>query len=163
MPSEIVLKCSKAIANSGYKIAFTESATAGRMCAEFALTPHSGSILRGGLSCYEVFVKENIIEVPHTLIKTYTAESAEVTQALAEKCALLFKSDITVAVTGLTTPGGSETPEKPVGTMFLYIITPLGNISDRYVFSGTPESIVLQTTDRAADFIYTLLTNPDSI
>ncbi len=150
MPSQIVLDCGRALAGAGWNIAFVESATAGRMCSEFALTPHSGDILRGGISCYEVFIKEHIIEVPHALIKKFTPESAEVTQSLAENAKKLFKSDVIVAVTGLTTPGGSETAEKPVGTMFLHIVTPKGSFADRHVFKGNAEAIVLQAIDRAA-------------
>jgi len=153
MPSKYVIDCSNAIASRKWNIAFTESATAGRMCAEFALTKVSGKILRGGISCYEVFIKEQILKVAHNLIETYTPESAEVTEALAKNSAKLFNSKITVAVTGLTTAGGSETEEKPVGTMFLHIITPVGPIAHREVFSGTPEEIVMQTIDKAAQLI----------
>lgn len=153
MPSQIVLDCCEAIAEKKWKIAFVESATAGRMCSEFSLSPRSGDILRGGISCYEVFMKENILKVPHRLIEKYTPESAEVTASLAEHSSELFKSDITVSITGLTAPGGSETQEKPVGTMFLHIILPKGYIAHREVFSGTPEEKILKTIDKAAMLI----------
>lgn len=153
MPSKIVLECAEAIASKGLNIAFVESATAGRMCSEFALSPRSGDILRGGISCYEVFIKENIIKVPHHIIETFTPESAEVTASLAEHAAKLFKTDITVAVTGLTTSGGSETPEKPVGTMFINIIHPNGYIAHREAYKGSPEEIILLTIDTAAMLI----------
>ena len=103
--------------------------------------------------CYEVFVKQHILQVPHALIEQYTPESAVVTRALAQCAATLFNSDITVALTGLTTPGGSETREKPVGTIFLSIITPLGTIDHRDVFTGSPEQILQQAADRAASLI----------
>ncbi|WP_394773086.1 CinA family protein [Flavobacterium sp.] len=153
MPSEIIKECSKIIAEKGLNIAFAESASAGRLSAEFSLTQNSGDILRGGIVCYEVFVKEQILHVPHYLIKEFTPESMEVTKALAQQTAQFFNAKITVAITGLTTPGGSETKEKPVGTIFLYIITPVGNISHKQVFSGNPEQIVLKAADRAAELI----------
>jgi nicotinamide-nucleotide amidase len=153
MPSDIVMKCSEAIASKQLNIAFAESATAGRMSAEFAMTKHSGEILRGGLVCYDVFVKEQILNVPHTLIEKYTPESAEVTQVLAQQASKIFNSKITVAVTGLTSPGGSETEEKPVGTIFLYIITPTEKINHQEVFEGDPEEIVLKAIDKAAKLI----------
>lgn len=153
MPSDIVIECSKAIAAKGWNIAFAESASAGRMSAEFALTENSGAILRGGIVCYEVFVKEQILNVPHTTIEKYTPESAEVTQILAQQSAKIFNSKITVAITGLTTPGGSETEEKPVGTFFFYIIMPLEKISHREVFSGTAEEIILKAIDKTAELI----------
>ena len=150
MPSEIVIKCSNAIAAKGWNIAFAESATAGRMAAEFAMTEKSGAILRGGIVCYEVFVKEQILNVPHSVIEKCTPESAEVTQILAQQASKLFNSKITVAITGLTTPGGSETKEKPVGTIFFYIITPENKIKHREVFKGSPEEIVIQSIDKVA-------------
>ncbi|TPG33977.1 CinA family protein [Flavobacterium pectinovorum] len=153
MPSEIITECSRIIAEKGWNIAFAESASAGRLSAEFSLTPYSGQILRGGIVCYEVFVKEQILHVPHYLIKEFTPESMEVTQVLAQQTSQFFNSKITVALTGLTTPGGSETEEKPVGTIFFYIITPKGNISHKEVFSGNPEEIVLKAADRAATLI----------
>src|SRR6188768_1886027 len=99
MPSEIVSKCSKAIAAKEWNIAFAESASAGRMSAEFSMTNDSGKILRGGIVCYEVFVKEQFLNVPHSVIEKHTPESAEVTQILAQQAAKLFNSKITVSIT----------------------------------------------------------------
>ena len=153
MPSENVIKCSKVIAAKGWNIAFAESATAGRMAAEFYMTKESGQILRGGIVCYEVFVKEQILNVPHSIIEKCTPESAEVTQILAQQASKIFNSKITAAITGLTTPGGSETKEKPVGTIFFHIITPDKKIKHRQVFLGSPEEIVLQAIDKTAVLI----------
>ena len=153
MTSEIIIQCSEAIAAKGWNIAFAESASAGKLSTEFSLTPLSGKILRGGIVCYEVFVKEQIMLVPHELIEQYTPESAQVTSALAQRTAVIFNSDITVALTGLTTPGGSETEEKPVGTIFLSIITPTGIIDHKEVFFGSPKQIVKQAADKAASLI----------
>ncbi|PZR22610.1 MAG: damage-inducible protein CinA [Flavobacterium psychrophilum] len=158
MPSSLIIKCAASIAYRNWNIAFAESATAGRMCSEFSLTPDSGKILRGGICCYEIFIKEQILKVPHKLIKQYTAESAEVTLEMAKNATRFFNSNVTVAVTGLTAPGGSETEDKPVGTMFLCIITPVGTIHDRTVFSGSPEEIIKQVIERAAALITEQLT-----
>lgn len=159
MPSEIVIKCSKAIADKGWNIAFAESATAGRLCAEFSMTKYSGPILRGGIVSYEVFVKEQLLHIPHATIEKYTPESAEVTQVMALQASKIFNSKITVAITGLTTPGGSETEEKPVGTMFIHILTPGEKIKHREVFNGSPDEIVLQTIDKTAELIFNSLTS----
>ena len=153
MPSEIVIKCSKVIAAKGWNIAFAESASAGRMSAEFSMTQDSGKILRGGIVCYEVFVKEQILNVPHNVIEKHTPESGEVTQIICQQASKMFNSKITVAITGLTTSGGSETKEKPVGTIFLSIITPDKKINHREVFKGSPEKIILQAIDKTAELI----------
>ena len=152
-PSKKVLQCSRLLASKNYTIAFAESATGGRMCSEFSLTPDSGTVLKGGIICYDVSIKEEVLGVPHNLIKKYTPESAEVTQSLAERSREFFKTDVIVAVTGLTTAGGSETKVKPVGTMFVHIILPNSEVSDRTVFKGSPEEIILQAIDRTAFLI----------
>lgn len=153
MCSEKVNTCAKILAQKGLKIAFIESATAGRMCSEFALSEFSGDILRGGLVCYSVFVKEQFLKVPHRTITTCTPESVEVTQALAKGGKKLFNADVIVAVTGLLTNGGSETPEKPVGMMFLHLIINKTHLEHHEVFDGNPTEIMLQTIDRTAEII----------
>lgn len=153
MEPYLLQKCADEIAKRNYKIAFIESATAGRMCAEFALTSHSGEIIRGGLVCYSVFVKEQFLNVPHKMIEVYTPESQEVTDLLAKNGSKLFNSEITVAVTGLTTAGGSESGAKPVGTMFLAIKINNNFINHRELFIGSPEQIILQTINKAAELI----------
>jgi nicotinamide-nucleotide amidase len=129
------------------RIAFAESATAGRLASEFALVKDSGKILLGGIVCYDVGVKCDLLNIPKLFIEKYTPESAEVTKALAENLRPHFKADIIVAVTGLASPGGSENAVKPVGTMFIHILMPEAYIAHREVFDGSPEEIILQTID----------------
>ena len=150
MPSKIVIACSKLLLDKELTMAFAESATAGRLSAEFSLIPDCGKTLRGGIVCYDACVKQDILGVPKELVEQFTPESAEVTKALAERLQLFMEADIHVAVTGLTMPGGSETEEKPVGTMFIHIIIKDRQVAVREIFSGSAEEIVLQTIDRVA-------------
>ncbi|WP_188928556.1 CinA family protein [Dyadobacter endophyticus] len=153
MPSTIVMQCSKALAERQLTIAFVESATAGRLSAEFSMCPESGSILKGGLVCYDASLKESILHVPKDMLRHFTPESAEVTRELAERLQTFIPADIHIAVTGLTCPGGSETPEKPVGTMFAHLCTHRKSVAIREIFSGQPEEVVLQCIDRIAELM----------
>jgi len=153
MPSTTVQQCSKALSERELSIAFVESATAGRLSAEFSMCPESGSVLKGGLVCYDASLKEGILHVPKDMLRHFTPESAEVTRELAERLQTYIPADLHVAVTGLTCPGGSESPEKPVGTMFIHLCTKGKSVGIREVFSGAPEEIVLQCIDRIAELI----------
>lgn len=153
MPSTIVMQCSQALSERQLTIAFAESATAGRLSAEFSMCPESGSILKGALVCYDASLKENILHVPKDMLRHFTPESAEVTRELAERLQTFIPADLHVAVTGLTCPGGSETPEKPVGTMFIHLCTRRKSVAIREVFKGRPEEIVLQCIDKIAALI----------
>lgn len=151
MSNELVIQSSRIIAEKKLTIAFAESATAGKLSYEYSLTPHSGEILKGSIVCYDAGVKENTLGIPHEIIKEYTPESAEVTRELARRVYKVIPSaDIYVAVTGLTTPGGSETAEKPVGTMFIHALIKEQDYAVREVFSGPPEEIVTATVERVA-------------
>lgn len=153
MASQQVLDCSKALVAKKMTIAFVESASAGKMSYEFSTVPDSGKILIGGIVCYNACMKESVLDIPHGLIEIFTPESAEVTQAMAVNFCKFAEADVCVALTGLTTPGGSETPEKPVGTIFIHIIMPGKHISKRFEFKGSPEDIVDQAINETASVI----------
>jgi nicotinamide-nucleotide amidase len=153
MASPNVLACSKALLHKGWTISFVESASAGRLSYEFSTVPDSGEILIGGMVCYNACMKEDILNIPTGMIEQFTPESAEVTKAMAESFAKYSASDVCVGLTGLTTPGGSETPEKPVGTIFIHIIFPDKQLANRSVFEGSAEEIVRQAVDQTASLI----------
>jgi len=153
MPSILVTESSKHLVAHRLTIAFAESATAGRAAAEFSMVEDSGKLLKGGLVCYDACLKETILGVPAEMIKEYTPESAEVTKELAHRLKSLIEADVLVAITGLTSSGGSETPQKPVGTMFIHLVTKDKSIGIKEIFKGSPEEIVLQTIDRVAKLL----------
>lgn len=148
-----ITECGKLLAEKGLTIAFAESATAGWLCSEFALAPDSGKILKGGIVCYDAAIKEYLLKVPKDIIEKYTPESAEVTREIAEKLKALIEADIHVGVTGLTTAGGSETQDKPVGTIFVHMIIQDKHIPHRREFKGTAEDIIHQTVKCVAELL----------
>ncbi len=148
-----IADCARLLAEQQLTIAFVESATAGWLCSEFALTSHSGQVLMGGITCYDASLKESLLGVPHQLIEQFTPESWEVTAELAKRLDKLIPADIYVAVTGLTTPGGSETKEKPVGTMFVCAMIRGRKTGFRKVFQGDCEAIIHQTIEAVADLL----------
>jgi len=127
-------------------LAFAESATAGRACAEFSLACNAGKFLKGGFVCYDATLKSSLLDVPNDLIEKYTPESMEVTKAIASGLRKIIDADIHIGITGLPCPGGSETDEKPVGTMFIYALLhgePWFN--ERLQLLGCHQDIVEQT------------------
>jgi nicotinamide-nucleotide amidase len=139
MPSKVVEDCARLLAAQELNIAFAESATVGRMAAEFGLT--------------DAGVKEDLLKVDDKLVEEYTPESAEVTEAAAKGLRALMPAKIHVAITGLTCPGGSESPEKPVGTMFIHCIADDFAFSDRSTFTGGKEVIIMKCIENFADLL----------
>jgi nicotinamide-nucleotide amidase len=154
MPSEKVMQCCQALIDKKWTISFVESASAGKLCNEFSTVINSGQILIGGLVCYHVSMKEDLLLIPKGTIEQHTAESAIVTKLMAQNFHRFVTSDICVALTGLASPGGSETPSKPVGTIFVHIIFPDKELAKRFKFDGNPEEIIAQAVDAVADLVY---------
>ncbi|KRD08972.1 damage-inducible protein CinA [Flavobacterium sp. Root901] len=153
MASDKVTACCKALIEKKLTITFVESASAGKMSYEFSTVFNSGKILIGGMVCYHSSMKEDLLHIPWGTIEKYSAESAEVTKLMAQNFYRYINSDICVALTGLTTPGGSERKGKPVGTIFIHIVFPDKEIAKRYEFKGSAESIIDQAIDVVADLI----------
>ncbi|RZL38460.1 MAG: CinA family protein [Pedobacter sp.] len=149
-----LIRCGKLLTEKKLTIALAESATAGRMAAEFSLLPNAGEFLKGGVICYDALIKEKHLKVSPALIEKYTPESAEVTKAAAKGLVNFMEADIHIAVTGLPSSGGSETIDKPVGTMFISAIYNGNDLFDeRVLFTGKPEEIILQTISHTAKLL----------
>ena len=147
-----LLACGELLISHQLTIAFAESATAGRLCAEFALVPEAGKFLRGSVVCYDAELKLSLLGVPEEDLKAFTPESQTVTALITLGLQKLIPANIHIGCTGLAASGGSETPEKPVGTMFLHAIRGHETIfSERIVFQGSPDEIVRQTVEFLAE------------
>lgn len=153
MASEKVIACCDVLIKRNLTITFVESASAGKLNYEFSTVFNSGKILIGGIVCYHTSMKEDLLSIPHGTIKKYSAESAVVTKLMAQNFYRYVQSDICVGLTGLTTPGGSENKNKPVGTIFIHIIFPDKEIAKRFEFKGNPENIINQAIDAVAELI----------
>jgi nicotinamide-nucleotide amidase len=144
-------RAAKLLIEKEMTLAFAESATAGMASAEFSLACDAGKFLKGGFICYDAELKSSVLKVPEELLEQYTPESMQVTQAIALGLIELVPADIHIGITGLPCPGGSETEEKPVGTMF---IAALMNgepwFKERVIFSGSHQEILARTVQHVA-------------
>lgn len=103
-------------------VALAESMTAGLLANEFAKIKDSYGVFRGSLVVYQPIAKKMLLDISNDLMDKYSCESQEVTTELAKGVKTKLQPEIAVAVTGLASPGGSESEEKPVGTVFFSII-----------------------------------------
>lgn len=149
-----------ALNENNLTIGFAESVTAGLVCCEFSKGINVSETLQGSVVAYTAEVKEKILRVKKETIDHYTAESKEVTEEMAAGLKNLYNVDIAVAVTGLANPGGSETKEKPVGTIFLCILMKEKRYHYRKVFSGSRDEILAQASSYILDALSKLI--PDS-
>ena len=98
-------------------------------------------VLKGSIVCYTPEVKMELLNVSRRMIETHTCESMEVTVALAKKLSNLITADIHASITGLASAGGTETKEKPVGTIFMSMKYRNKIFKEEKRFRGSPLEI----------------------
>ena len=155
----MIKKCCDLLELNHLKIAFIESASSGYLSSQFSIYKNSGAeILLGGLVSYDPSTKVNILKIEPTFIEKYTAESAEVTEAMAVHGKKLFtQADIIVACTGLLKPGGSATEIKPEGTFFISILYLNKTHNFHYFIDGTPSEKLTVLTQYVAKEIIKMI------
>ena len=137
---QIVEDCATLLAGRHKRIAFAESATAGYLMAAFACCEHS-EVLSGGVVCYDAAIKTNLLGVDQKIIDQYTAESIPVTEGIARGLSTLIDADYHIGITGLLKEGGSESTDKPVGTIYMSILDRGRKLTHKLIFHGSPENI----------------------
>lgn len=133
--------------DKGLTVAFAESITGGMLASEFVKVKGSSDVLKGSIVVYQQEIKQKLLGVKKETLELYTAESQQVTNELVMGLKKLLNADISIATTGLAGPGGSETEEKPVGTMFVSFLYDGKAEEFREVFKGNPDSVRKQLVD----------------
>lgn len=140
-------------------IALGESMTCGLAAHQLATVKGTMDMLRGSVVCYHPDTKTEVLNIPQTLIKKYTAESIQVTKAFAKNLRQLFKADIYAAVTGLAahSANGSEDKNKPVGTVFIVVIYKNKIHPFKKCFRGTPGTVRMKACNEIYKAILDIL------
>jgi nicotinamide-nucleotide amidase len=134
-------------------IAFAESMTCGLISHKLGTISGTSDIFSGSIVCYNEKVKTGLLRVNKKLIAKHTAESQIVTDGLAKNLQKVISADVHAAITGLASPGGSETKLKPVGTIF-YSCLFKGKLSHmKKKFNGSP----LQIKEKASKQFFKFL------
>lgn len=135
------------------KLALAESVTCGLAAHKLCGAKGTSEVLAGSVVCYSPETKMSLLGVSQAMINRYTCESMRVTEALAKNLPGVIKADIYAAVTGLASPGGSETKEKPVGTVFFCVYYQRKMFRQKKLFRGSP----LQVRKKACEELYRMI------
>ncbi len=117
-------------------IATAESCTGGMLGFLLTLIPDSSKYFKLGLITYSNAAKQKLLNIPARLIRTKGAVSQEIALKMAQNVKSLAKTDIGVGITGIAGPKG-ETPQKPVGTVFIAVALKNKTICKKFRFKGS--------------------------
>lgn len=116
-----------------------ESCTGGNIAHLITTVPGSSGYFSGSVIAYENSVKENVLGVDRRLIEKEGAVSEKVVISMAENARKIFKTDFSLATSGIAGPDGGSS-QKPVGTVWLAVSSESGTITEKHIF-GTDRSV----------------------
>ncbi|WP_370738901.1 CinA family protein [Aliiroseovarius pelagivivens] len=97
----------------GLKLGTAESCTGGMVGAWLTEVPGSSDVFDRGFITYSNAAKQDMLGVQKATLDTYGAVSEQVAAEMAVGALARSQADITVSITGIAGPGGSE--HKPEG------------------------------------------------
>ena len=119
----------------GLKLVAAESCTGGLIGSRITDVPGSSEYFLGSIVAYAYEVKAALLEVSWDTLNTYGAVSHETVIEMARGARKRLNGDVAIAVSGIAGPGGG-TPEKPVGTTWIGLVTAEGEWAKRFHFPG---------------------------
>ncbi len=111
----------------GWTLATAESCTGGLVGHAITNVAGSSAYFLGGIIAYSNEAKRQLLGVPEALLAAYGAVSREVALAMARGARQAFGADVAISTTGIAGPSGG-TAQKPVGTVYIAVSTPLGDL-----------------------------------
>ncbi len=139
-------------------LSIAESCTGGYIAHRITTVPGSSAYFFGSVVAYSYEMKEKFLDVNPGLLNTKGAVSEEVVIQMAENIKSKFKTDYSIAVSGIAGPDGG-TPEKPVGTVWVAIAAPSKTITRKLQLGDNRERVVLETTQHALNMLRKILIN----
>ncbi|KTD78367.1 CinA family protein [Legionella waltersii] len=156
---ELIKDISTALSEHHWKLVTAESCTGGLISTCLTDMPGSSNWFERGFVTYSNASKEEMLSVPHDLMKRYGAVSEEVALAMALGAIEHSHGDVAVSVTGIAGPDGG-TLDKPVGTVcFSWALRDLSSQTARQQFSGNRQEIRAQACHYALNGALFLLKN----
>jgi nicotinamide-nucleotide amidase len=136
----------------GMTLSVAESCTGGLIGNLLTNVPGSSAYFLGGVVVYSNRSKVDLLGVSAQMIDRRGAVSDPVVRQMAEGVRERFKTDLSVAVTGIAGPEGGSL-EKPVGTVYIGLAGEGKTVSRKYRFWGTRKQVKVNSAVMALDWI----------
>ncbi len=156
----LVLEVVELLRQRGQTVSFAESCTGGVLSAVLTRMPGCSDVFFGSVVAYSYAVKERLLGIPDSLLKTHGAVSLPVARKMATGGRKAMGSTWSVSITGIAGPGGG-TAKKPVGTVCFGICGPGIEEAVQRQFSGSRREVQLASARFALRLLrYSLRRDP---
>lgn len=138
------------LVRAGKTMATAESCTGGYISHLITSVPGSSRYFQGTLVSYSNDIKRDLLNVREDNLKRRGAVSEQVVSDMALNAMGLFDVDYTIATSGIAGPDGG-TAEKPVGTVWIAVATPVRLTTKEFRFgSRMGRKQIIERAARAA-------------
>lgn len=127
----------------GLSLSTAESCTGGAIAAAITRQPGSSGHFVGSVVAYSNELKAGLLGVPRALLEREGAVSEAVVKEMALGIKDRTGSDYSLAVSGVAGPGGGS-PSKPVGTVWMAIALPNGEVDGWLLQAKGRRSLVIR-------------------
>lgn len=134
------------------KLATAESCTGGMLAAEITAISGASKIFDAGFITYSNQMKNQILGVEEKLLQEYGAVSEEAALSMAKGALIKTTADIAISITGIAGPTGGSI-QKPVGLVYIAVITVDYRICKKYNFSGSRNEIRQSSVQNALSLL----------
>lgn len=140
--------------DKGLTLSTAESCTGGYIAHLITKHPGSSLVYKGGAVVYSNDLKQSVLSVSKTTLDSYGAVSEQTVREMAKGALDHFKTDYSVSVSGIAGPGG-DTPDKPVGTVWIAVASKRGIVSKLFKFGNKR----VQNIERSASAALMMILN----
>jgi PncC family amidohydrolase len=134
------------------KLVAAESCTGGLIGNRITDISGSSEYFLGSIVAYAYDVKVALLDVSWDTLKTYGAVSQETVLEMAKGARNRLGGDIAISVSGIAGPNGG-TPEKPVGTTWIGLVSNEGEWAKEFHFSGNRQENKSSAADAALQML----------
>ena len=146
----------EALVARGWHIATAESCTGGLLGKRLTDVAGSSRYVDRGFITYSNASKVALLGVDEATLAAHGAVSAPVAEQMARGARERAGAEMGVAITGIAGPdGGSD--DKPVGTVFVAVSSPLGDVVRLHRLSGSRAVIRERSSQTALDMVRRVL------
>jgi nicotinamide-nucleotide amidase len=124
-------------------VSTAESCTGGLIAHMIVSVPGSSEYFKGSIVAYANEIKMNELSVAPETLEKYGAVSEETVRQMAGSIRKKFKTDYSIAVSGVAGPGGGS-EKNPVGTVWIAIGGPEKTFAKRFQFGDNRERNLLR-------------------
>lgn len=135
-----------------YMLVAAESCTGGLIGSRITDVSGSSEYFLGSIVAYAYEVKVALLDVPWETLNTHGAVSRATVIQMAKGVRNRLGGDIALSVSGIAGPGGG-TPEKPVGTTWVGLVSDEGEWAKEFHFSGNRQDNKSSAADAALQML----------